>query len=176
MALSQLSETITNRIENNLITSAIFLDLAKAFDTVNHKFLLDKLYCYGIRGLPAKLLESYLNNRTQSTCTNGKKSSSSNVNCGVPQGSILGPLLFLMYINDLPNVSSFDVRLFADDACLLLDNKCPNSLQSNVNVELNKISNWLKVNKFCAWTGQKSAKQEEKIACLPLFASLPKNI
>ena len=135
-------------MENNLITGAIFVDLAKAFDTVHHNYLLDKLYCYGIRGLPAKLLQSYLNERTQATCTNGKKSINSNINCGVPQGSILGPLLFLLYINDLPNVSLFDVRLFADDACLLLDNECPNLLQSNINTELKKINNWMKANKL----------------------------
>ena len=148
MALSQLCETLTNNIENKLITGAIFVDLAKAFDTVNHKCLLDKLYWYGIRGLPAKLLLSYLSDRTQATCTNGTKSSYKNVNCGVPQGSILGPLLFLLYINDLPNVSLFDVRLFADDACLLLDNKYPNLLELNINNELIKINNWMKVNKL----------------------------
>ena len=82
------------------------------------------------------------------TLVNGKKSRSGNINCGVPQGSILGPLLFLLYINDLPNASSFDVRLFADDACLLLDDKNPLFLEQRVNLELTKINNWMKINKL----------------------------
>ena len=98
--------------------------------------------------MPAKLLHSYLSNRSQATLVNGYKSLPSEVKCGVPQGSILGPLLFLIYINDLARVSSFDVRLFADDACLILDDKNPKRLQNNINHELNKINNWMKINKL----------------------------
>ena len=98
--------------------------------------------------MPAKLLHSYLSNRSQATLVNGFKSISSEVKCGVPQGSILGPLLFLIYINDLARVSSFDIRLFADDACLILDDKNPKRLQNNINHELNKINNWMKINKL----------------------------
>ena len=143
MALSQLSEYLSSKLENKLFTCSIFIDLKKAFDTVNHTNLLSKLYFYGIRGLPAKLLHSYLSNRSQATLVNGYKSLPSEVKCGVPQGSILGPLLFLIYINDLARVSSFDVRLFADDACLILDDKNPKRLQNNINHELIKINNWM---------------------------------
>ncbi len=148
MALSQLSESITSNLENNSITCSIFIDLCKAFDTVDHSILLSKLECYGIRGIPNKLIRNYLSERTQLTLVNGKKSRFKTINCGVPQGSILGPLLFLIYLNDLPNASAFDVRLFADDACLLLNDKNPNNLESKVNEELVKINDWLKINKL----------------------------
>ena len=113
-------------MEQKRITCSIFLDLCKAFDTVDHSILLSKLNNLGIRGLPAKLIQSYL----QVTIINGVKSAPANICCGVPQGSILGPLLFLLYINDLEKASSFDVRLFADDACLLLDSNNSNSLKN----------------------------------------------
>ena len=76
--------------------------------------------------MPAKLIHNYLQDRTQVTIVNGIKSMPASINCGVPQGSILGPLLFLIYINDLASCSVFEVRLFADDACLILDNKHSN--------------------------------------------------
>ena len=110
-------------MEKNLVTCSVFIDLSKAFDTVDHAILLSKLNSYGIRGLANNLFKNYLDQRLQVTVVNGVRSTIKKVTCGVPQGSILGPLLFLLYVNDLPNVSLFDVRLFADNACLLLSNK-----------------------------------------------------
>ena len=126
----------------------MFLDLQKAFDTVEHSILLNKLYSYGIRGAPAKLLRSYLSNRQQICVVNGQKSSSKEILCGVPQGSILGPLLFLLFINDLPEVCNFEVKLFADDACLIYADPKPLNLQINVNNELAKVDFWMKSNKL----------------------------
>ena len=82
-------------------------DLKKAFDTVNHKILLKKLYAYGIRGSILKWLDSYLSDRLQYVYYNGSESNSDSITCGVPQGSILGPLLFIIYMNDIFNVSNF---------------------------------------------------------------------
>ena len=116
----------------------MFLDLKKAFDIVNHQILLAKLEKHGIHGLPLQLLESYLNNRLQFTVVNNTKSKFNHVTCGVPQGSTLGPLLFLIYINDMPLVSNFNMKLL-DDTDLTLTNSCPRLLNKNVNSELVKI-------------------------------------
>ena len=127
---------------------SIFIDLQKAFDTVSHQILLQKLFRYGIRGTAYELMRSYLENRLQCTICNGCRSEYSVVECGVPQGSTLGPLLFLIFINDLHSSSIFDLNLFADDACLTLSNMCPQKLESLVNNELNKIVYWLEINKL----------------------------
>ena len=97
-----------------------FLDLSKAFDTVNHQLLLQKLYRYGVRGNINLLLTDYLFKRTQYTYCNETASDEKEVLCGVPQGSTLGPLLFWFYVNDLPRHSNFSVRIFADDTALIL--------------------------------------------------------
>ena len=147
-AITQIIEQVSSYMEKQLTTCCIFIDLSKAFDTVNHKILLSKLYSYGIRGIPAKLITSYLTNRTQRTKIDCASSDSETIVCGVPQGSILGPLLFNLYINDLPNASLFSVRLFADDACLLYTNKDPIIVEKTVNQHLKHINNWLKINKL----------------------------
>ena len=118
----------------------VFLDLKKAFDTVNHKILLKKLYHYGIRGNLNKWFESYLAVRSQYVLFNGKTSDTRNVNCGVPQGSILGPLLFILYINDLSNVSDilFYV-LFADDTNVFLNGKDIKIILNTMQLELTKL-------------------------------------
>ena len=144
----QLYNQLLSNISNKQITCSIFIDLKKAFDTVNHLILLNKLKRYGIRGIPFKLFESYLTNRRQYTLINGYRSTYETINCGVPQGSTLGPLLFLLYINDIHMVSNFNINLFADDANLSLSNKCPALLENNVNNELIKISKWLNTNKL----------------------------
>ncbi len=127
----------------------IFLDLAKAFDTVDHNILINKLEYYGIRGTALKWFECYLTNRTQKVCINGTFSESCNVKFGVPQGSVLGPLLFLLYINDMPNSSNIlKIHLFADDTSIFFSHKNLKELESIVNNELSKVSDWLIANKL----------------------------
>ena len=98
--------------------------------------------------MPAKLISNYLSNRTQQTKINNVYSNPSNLVCGVPQGSILGPLFFNLAINDLPETSLFSTRLFADDAYLTLSNKSPDILETAVNQELIKVNQWMKINKL----------------------------
>ena len=101
------------------MNSVVFLDIRKAFDTFNHEIFLDKLNCHGIRDEELLFLGSYLRDRTQCCSVNGHKSTLKRVACGVPQGSILGPLLFIICMNDLPAcVKDVNVTMYADDTSL----------------------------------------------------------
>ena len=136
--MRQLYDELVQNIDQKQITCCIFLDLSKAFDTVDHKILIQKLDHYGIRGLPQQLIKSYLDNRLQFTSVDGTTSNLTPITCGVPQGSTLGPLLFLLYINDLPLASNLNTKLFADDTAT---NTTINTLTSTTNIELEKIDN-----------------------------------
>ena len=148
-ALLQLQSKILDAFEKKLPSCTIFLDFAKAFDTVNHKILLSKLDHYGITGNAQNWLSSYLTGRQQCVQVGNSVSDLRKINHGVPQGSILGPLLFLLYINDIVNASSkLEFLLFADDTCLFFKHKNVKILESTFNEELINISNWLKANKL----------------------------
>ena len=149
MPLLVLIDEIINALDSGEVAVGVFLDFSKAFDTVNHKILLEKLYHYGIRDKAYAWLKSYLCDRNQFVSYNGFKSSERTITCGVPQGSILGPLLFLIYINDLSNNCKFAKPfLFADDTNLLHHSKDHQNLQEELNYDLENISEWLKANRL----------------------------
>ena len=115
-AILEITDTLRKALDKKLVTCGLLLDFSKAFDTVSHDILLTKLYHYGVRGTPLNWFKNYLVNRTQFGKIGDTKSSYETILCGVPQGSTLGPLLFLLYINDLPNCSKkLSFRIFADD-------------------------------------------------------------
>ena len=130
-------------------TLGVFLDLAKAFDTVNHNILLMKLDHYGIRGIVHDWFKNYLTNRQQIVKYKQVKSDSMTIKCGVPQGSVLGPLLFLTYMNDISKCSNIlSFILFADGTNLFYSHENAGVLGNTMNQELQKITSWLSTNKL----------------------------
>ena len=146
MAVTEFYEKLLNSKDEGYATCAVLLDLSKAFDSVNHTIILHKLYQYGIRGNAWKLFQSYLRNRVQFVSDNTSKSNYTDVNIGVPQGSVLGPLLFLLHINDLKNSTRFDVLNFADDTLLYWTFNNPHKVQQDMNIEMKKVKQWLDIN------------------------------
>ena len=144
-----LMNKVTESLDNKMDSYCIFLDFANAFDTVNHKILLDKLEYYGIRGSSLKWFESYLTDRKRCARIGDTHSSIDTVKCGVPQESILGPLLFLIYINDIvESCNILQFTLCADDTCIFYSSKPNPNTENILNDELNKVSDWLIANKF----------------------------
>ena len=147
--LVDLLDEITKALDEEKYAVTIFLDLSKAFDTVNHSILLSKLDLYGIRGNENQWFRSYLSNRKQKVFVNGVESNFLLVNSGVPQGSILGPFLFLIYINDFEKATNyFSLRLFADDTSLTATGKDLDVLLQRINFELPTIHEWLCSNRL----------------------------
>ena len=147
----RIIDTWLSNINNNKINGAIFLDLKKAFDLVNHNILLKKLSYYLKNQSVVALLQSYLSDRSQVVFSNNTLSSKKDIKCGVPQGSILGPLLFCIYINDLPyQISNPNVELdlFADDSSLHTASENIESINENLQISLDEVDDWCKTNKM----------------------------
>ena len=144
-----ITENIKNKIDNQSLTCGVFIDLEKAFDTVNHEILLKKLEYYGIKGIERCWLADYLTGRKQRVKFDDNYSNYQGITCGVPQGSILGPLLFLIYINDMHRAAKFSTLYhFADDTNLLYSHKNEKQLRKNINCDLKLIFQWLCANRL----------------------------
>ena len=141
MAIANVVDEISSSIDKKYTSIGVFIDLSKAFDTVDHKILLGKLELFGIRGVPLCLLGSYLKNRSQFVTLNGARSSTLSVTCGVPQGSILAPLLFLIYVDDMQFSSKLlKFVLFADDGNIFASAHNISTICCTLNTELSKLS------------------------------------
>ena len=148
MALIEALNKIYKNLDEGKFVLGVFLDLKKTFDTIDHKILLKKLEHYGIRGIVNKWFSSYLLNRKQFTAVNGESSTLSSINTGIPQGSVLGPLLFTICVNDIANSTNLQPRLFADDTNIFAANENITHLIQNTNTELEKIDTWFKANRL----------------------------
>ena len=154
-ALTDLTEAIRKAMDKSSYAIGVFIDLQKAFDTVDHEILLSKLCHYGIRGTSNNWFRSYLTNRQQFVTVNGKDSDLRTMKFGVPQGSVLGPLLFLIYINDLYlSIKYSTARHFADDTCLLIHHKSLKKIKKLLNRDLKSLNEWLKANKISLNAGK----------------------
>ena len=150
-----LVESIEMYIDNDNYVCSVFIDLEKAFDTVDHQILLQKLYHYGIRGLAHNWFQSYLFNRQQFVFISGSSSELMSIKCGVPQRSTVGRVLFLLYINDLNYVFSKAITThFVDDTRLSYASKNLSTTESVMNCELNKLTESLRSNKLALNSGK----------------------
>ena len=147
-ALAKFTSDVYSALDNHKSIISIFIDFSKAFDTVHPNILLDKLQHYGIRGNIHKWFKSYLSNRSHYTLHNKTTSNIKTMHLGVPQGSILGPILFLLYINDMNSVSTFNIIQFADDSTLYLQGDNPTHIIHKANIELTKFSEWCLANRL----------------------------
>ena len=149
-ALIHLTDKIREQLDSGNFACGIFVDLQKAFDTVDHDILIQKLNHYGIRGVANNWFSSYLQNQSQYVSINSFNSKLEHIYCGVLQGSILGPLLFLIYINDLNCAIRYcSVHHFADDTNLLNYNNSVKRMNKQVNQDLKNLKNLLNANKIC---------------------------
>ena len=136
-------------MDRKMFNLVVLLDLKKAFDTIDHSILLSKLELYGITGNALSMIRSYLSGRNQKCQLGDKMSTARRIECGIPQGSILGPLFFLIYINDLPQcLNHATARLFADDTNLIVAGVSIQEIESNMNRDLAHVNEWLLANKL----------------------------
>jgi hypothetical protein len=148
-AVIALTDHIRRGMDQGLITGSVFIDLQKAFDTVDHCLLIEKLQCYGVNGKELDWFVDYLQNRKQVVQFGNAYSEPGIVSFGVPQCSILGPLLFVLFINDLPNGTvRCDILMYADDTVIFFSAKDTSEIERVLNTELELIHNWLHLNKL----------------------------
>ena len=134
-------------IDHKKLNLTIFLDLKKAFDTVDYRIMVEKLMAYGIRGIPGNWFKSYLHSRQQYCSLNGKKSRKREVICGIPQGSRVAPLLFIFYLNDFERCLKYSIaNIYADDTNVTIASNDKEKLEAYVQAELDNIADWMRVN------------------------------
>lgn len=147
-ALLKIYDQFLKGFDSGKFVGAVFIDLRKAFDTVDHDILLHKLESYGIVGEELEWFRSYLSNRSQQVNFKGTLSDPQPITIGVPQGSILGPLLFIIFLNDAPDVAKQLLDLYADDTTLQAADSDLKSLEDKLNQDLNALNEWLKKNRL----------------------------
>ena len=149
MAIIKLVDEIVNADNNNEITAGVFMDLSKAFDTLNHDILLSKMNNYGFRGIVLEWFRNYLSNRKQYVVYNNHNSKIKSIDTGMPQGSILGPLGFIIYVNDIPNcVPDLSCILYADDTSVLASHQDLKTLNDVMSRGIQNLNEWFKSNKL----------------------------
>ena len=141
-------------MDNGLFTGIVLIDLQKAFDTVDHEILLLKLEAIGMNKMSVDWFHSYLSSRKQYVEINGVESERQSVVCGVPQGSILGPLLFSIYVNDMVQSVDCELLLYADDSALVISDKNPKIIEQKLSKNLEYLSIWLEENKLSLHLGK----------------------
>ena len=156
--LSFLNDKILKGFDDGLVTGMILIDLQKAFDTINHDILLKKLSIIGFSDHTVKWFQSYLSNRKFMVNLENSFSEVSSISCGVPQGSILGPLLFLIYVNDMPMAVKCDLFLYADDTCLVFQSKNVKDIKKQLNEDFANICDWFVDNKLSIHFGEDKTK------------------
>lgn len=152
--LIHLSDYIRFQMDKGHLVGMVLLDLQKAFDTVNHTILLMKLQAMGLKDSSINWFSSYLSDRKQVVEISGTHSSPANISCGVPQGSILGPLLFLVYVNDMAAVVQNKLMLYADDSAILVSSKNKEDIELLLSKDMNTVSQWLACNKLSLHLGK----------------------
>ena len=156
--LGHLTDKITTGFEKGLFTGMILIDLQKVFDTIDHQILLKKMKYLGFSKNAITWLKSYLCERKFKISINTSYSSSSNLLCGIPRGSILGPLLFLLYINDLPQAAVSDSLLYADDTCIVFQHKSEIEIEKQLIRDFSSLCHWFVDNKLSIHFGQDKTK------------------
>ena len=156
--LSFLNDKILKGFDDGLVTGMILIDLQKAFDTINHDILLKKLSIIGFSDHTVKWFQSYLSNHKFTVNLENSFSEVSSISYGVPQGSILGPLLFLIYVNDMPMAVKCDLFLYADDTCLVFQSKNVKDIEKQLNEDFSNICDWFVDNKLSIHFGEDKTK------------------
>ena len=156
--LSYLTDKVKIGFEEGLLTGMVLIDLQKAFDTIDHSILLEKMSCLGFAGKTIAWFTSYLTNRSFIVNVGKESSSPSKLPCGVPQGSILGPLLFLLYVNDMPQAVNSELLLYADDTCLIYMGKNIQKIEEQLNLDFTSLFEWFIDNKLSVHFGEEKTK------------------